>query len=422
MALQGTIDAFPVADVLQLLARSRKSGRLIVEGDRSTAQVFVADGAATGGSVKGAASTDLADVVVELLRYRAGSFLFEPGVVSPEEAQPEDLPALLESAFERISAWAEIEAVVPSTAHRLHLVDEIDAAGVHIASEEWPVIIAGGCHAPVADLVAVLGLPEIETCTRIASLVTRGLVTVEGPGTDLVPAPTHPPVIEHAVAVDSGADPVAVAAVVADDPAAVGEQVGDAAFEVVLLDEEPTPEAFPERFPIDDLLGDTAQEDPWIQFEPHGHEDRLAASQTFEDPGPLAWGPGVAGAGPAAAFSDEVTGAGFDHAADGFGGPAGFVDDVGLVASAGGPPQGSTFAEVTDGPLLTATFDGSGAFTEVPVTGDPAAESAADEVLRQMSKLSPKAAEAIAAALGSGADPASSSRSTAGHDASDPTL
>ena len=53
MALQGTIDAFPVVDVLQLLAGSRKTGRLIVEGDRSTAQLFVVDGSATGGGVQG---------------------------------------------------------------------------------------------------------------------------------------------------------------------------------------------------------------------------------------------------------------------------------------------------------------------------------------------------------------------------------
>ena len=61
-----------------------------------------------------------------------------------------------------------------------------------------------------------------------------------------------------------------------------------------------------------------------------------------------------------------------------------------------------------------ATFVGDGAFTaepsrtplavQDPVRTDAAADNAADEVLRQMSKLSPKAAEAIAAALGSAAD------------------
>ncbi|HMX07781.1 MAG TPA: hypothetical protein PKA87_09585, partial [Microthrixaceae bacterium] len=61
-----------------------------------------------------------------------------------------------------------------------------------------------------------------------------------------------------------------------------------------------------------------------------------------------------------------------------------------------------------------ATFVGDGAFTaepsrtplavQDPVRTDAAADNAADEVLRQMSKLSPKAAEAIAAALGSASD------------------
>ena len=116
MALQGTIDAFPVVDVLQLLAGSRKTGRLIVEGDRSTAQLFVADGSATGGGVQGVDGSALVDVVAELLRYREGSFLFEPGSEAPQPQDPEDLPALVDAAGERMAAWAAIEAVVPATA------------------------------------------------------------------------------------------------------------------------------------------------------------------------------------------------------------------------------------------------------------------------------------------------------------------
>ena len=91
MALQGTIDAFPVVDVLNLLAGSHKTGRLIVEGDRSTAQLFVLDGAVTGGGVQGIDEAPLADVVAELLRYSEGSFLFEPGTLAPAPQEPGDL-------------------------------------------------------------------------------------------------------------------------------------------------------------------------------------------------------------------------------------------------------------------------------------------------------------------------------------------
>ena len=104
MALQGTIDAFPVVDVLNLLAGSHKTGRLIVEGDRSTAQLFVLDGAVTGGGVQGIDEAPLADVVAELLRYSEGSFLFEPGTLAPAPQEPGDLISLVETQLAQAMA------------------------------------------------------------------------------------------------------------------------------------------------------------------------------------------------------------------------------------------------------------------------------------------------------------------------------
>ena len=40
MALQGTIDSFVLVDVMRLLGSSSKSGRLIVNGDRGSANLW----------------------------------------------------------------------------------------------------------------------------------------------------------------------------------------------------------------------------------------------------------------------------------------------------------------------------------------------------------------------------------------------
>lgn len=422
MALQGTIDAFPVADVLQLLAGSRKTGRLIVEGDRSTAQLFVLDGAVTGGSIRDVESADVTDVVVELLRYQAGSFLFEPGASASTSEPAEALDEVVAGAVDRLAAWAEIEKVVPSTAHHLVLVEAIDDDGVHLAASDWPVVVAAGRADRVADLVSVCDGPEIETCTRIAGLVERGIVRVEGPAAELVPVRTF-----EAAAVASspegtaagGARPEPVVPIaetpIADAPIAdvdvadaeiVEEtsvpddlgRTGEEAFEVVLLEDEHRPEAFPDHFPIDDLVGSADEQDPWVQLEAAGRQDRFAASQAFEhtpfDPS------SVEAPGPMDNFVHEDRR--FDHgAATSFG-------DAGPTAAFGDQAGAAPGTDaLLDGPVLTASFDGSGAFTDGPAGAAAAtvADSAADEVLRQMSKLSPKAAEAIAAALGSSGDP-----------------
>ena len=123
------------------------------------------------------------------------------------------------------------------------------------------------------------------------------------------------------------------------------------------LDEE----TFPDRFPIDDLLGGDEVDGPWAPEDDDAH--RFAAAQTFEPLG-----------------AD-----GFDEVSHGEPG-----DDL----------QGRT-AEAWDDVVAGQVSGGDEPWTEP--AADPAEQQAADdttdEVLRQMSRLSPKAAEAIAAAL-----------------------
>lgn len=453
MALQGTIDAFPVVDVLQLLAGAHKTGRLIVEGDRSTAQLFVVDGAATGGGVQGLELSDLSDVVVELLRYQEGSFLFEPGSTAPDPDEPSDLTELVAAAHERLAAWSAVEAVVPSLAHRLALVPEIGADGIVLGAADWPAVVAAGAQARVGDLVASLGTSDLAGCALVADLVERGVLVVEPPRAELVPMEPAAPV---SATTDDGEHEVLDAEVVESEPGAGFELVDveseetpateEQAYEVVLLDEAEQDGSFPEHFPIDDLLGADEEEDPWVQLEAAGREERLAAAQFADDA--EAEVAGFADGYASGAFSSEGFSSADTAPAGGEFEPAAFDGGAadsrtagygemfeGAAPDAGSPGAAASWDDQQVGGFsdlgaftdpvepgtspaaqtgLGATFVGEGAFTEEPVrtplavqdpiVSDRAADTAADEVLRQMSKLSPKAAEAIAAALGSAAD------------------
>src|SRR5438270_2691297 len=76
VSLQGSLDGFPLPDVLALLASTRKRGELRVAGQQGAGRVWVADGAvvaAESGSVRAPV-----DVLFQLLRVDAGSFSFDP--------------------------------------------------------------------------------------------------------------------------------------------------------------------------------------------------------------------------------------------------------------------------------------------------------------------------------------------------------
>jgi hypothetical protein len=352
VALQGTIDAFPLVDVLHLLAASRKTGRLDVDGERGRATLWVVDGQLAGGRAPGGPVDDPVQLVFEVLRFGEGSFLFDASGTAPEDpVGPLGIPEVLDAARSMLEEWATIAKVLPSPQHRIRLVAEPSETPVTLTVTEWTTVVAVGDAPELSVLAGRLGTGEFEAGRRAVTLVTRGLAAVEEPvaAGRAVPGTGSGPEreLEPELTTFDRLEPLAV------DPLLDGDE----------------PESYPERFPIDDLLGDDgAASDPWASLD-DAPADRLPAAQDLdvdEDP----FGDAEDGAFVRASFDADP-----------------FPSDP--------PPAGPSDPDP---------------FPADPVRADPGPWSRSegldgtDEVLRQMSRLSPKAAEAIAAALGAGAD------------------
>ena len=317
MALQGTIDAFPLADVLALLSSSSKTGRLVLEGDRGTATLWIEEGQVVGGSGRQSAGATAASLVFELLRFGEGSFSFDSGSSgSPEVAvAPTPLAEALDAARGLLQEWDAIAAVVPSTRHRIALEPQLSEPSVTIEASRWPLVVAAGRVPAVDEVIEELGLDELAACAEIASLVTAGLLRVEEPR-------------------DTASHEI-------------GTTLGEGSAPPLLQDEEP-PAAFPDHFPIDDLVGaeDGTPTDPWTEV-PDVDDWDVVIDDTLE---------GADGGAQPHALPDERP-----------------IEPVGHLGHLEG--------------------------TEPAPAEEPDTADATDEVLRQMSRLSPQAAEAIAAAL-----------------------
>ena len=181
MALQGTIDTFPLTDVLSLIGSSATTGRLSIDGDRGHAEIWVDAGQVVGGEALGIRVGDAAELVFELLRFGEAAFEFT-AVASedlPEfELTPEQLPEALAAAAELRTQWDEIEAVVPSLAHRVRLVPELPEDELVVDAALWSVLVVAGASPSIAALGDELGLGEFGACAAVASLVERSLATV----------------------------------------------------------------------------------------------------------------------------------------------------------------------------------------------------------------------------------------------------
>lgn len=330
MALQGTIDAFPLTDVLQLLATSAKSGKLALDGDRGRTEVWIERGDVVGTDTGTATTAE--NLVFELLRFVDGSFVFGDDTGRPTRPiDPVPLTSCLAQAASLLDEWKRIEAVVPSPAHRVSLVSELAERSVTLDQSDWTVLVAVGDRPSVDTIGRRLGSDEFSCGALLAALVERGVLVVEAPepdgGSSLADAP-------------EGAEALALVDLGGLSDGAGEERAGAGGGD-----------GFPERFPIDDLLGGSDLDSAAWDEEQDG---RFAAAQTLEP----------AASDPFAPFGGDLN----ERTAEAW-------DDV-VSGHVGGPGE----VRLGDDP-------------------EPASGDGADEVLRQMSRLSPKAAEAIAAAL-----------------------
>jgi hypothetical protein len=228
--LEGTLDAFGLPDILQLLAFTRKSGALRLSAPPAAGVVRVREGAICAASsdtsrqvlarrIIGAGLVDddalrravdsvrpdhgvvaglleagavdeqallplaaeqATDAVGELLRWTGGEFSF---VV--DDADPDPLPLQLAvdevvaEGQRRRSVWDELVAVIPSTEVALTLA-VAPAEDPRCSREEWGLLALVDGSRTVTQIVALLGRSEFAVVRSLAALVTRGLLVVPG--------------------------------------------------------------------------------------------------------------------------------------------------------------------------------------------------------------------------------------------------
>ena len=175
MSLQGSLDSFPLPDVLALLASTKKHGELRVAGHQGAGRVWVSDGAVVGAEA-GSARVP-ADVLFQLLRVATGSFTFDPDADVPV-GKPVDLEPLLSEAQARLVEWQLIEAVVPSMAAPVDLAEELPSPKTTVTAAQWRVLRAIGGGGTVDDVARALDIDEFHACQAVKRLVDAGLVVV----------------------------------------------------------------------------------------------------------------------------------------------------------------------------------------------------------------------------------------------------
>jgi hypothetical protein len=227
--LEGSLDAFSLPDIFQLLSYTKKTGGLRLQHAGALGVVHFVEGAVTGAStgrgrqalarrVVGAglvdrdelaaavtaavdAGTGLVpalvaggsltpehaallvtehthDTVFELLRWPAGEFAFAPDEVNADDVGVRLAPdEVVTHAVEQRSAWDAAASVVPSPESVAVLVGATE--DVVVRPEDWAVLRLVDGRRRIADIVELAGAGQFAIVTALAALVDRGVIAVQ---------------------------------------------------------------------------------------------------------------------------------------------------------------------------------------------------------------------------------------------------
>jgi len=230
MKLEGSLDAFSLPDVFQLLSFTKKTGGLHLASDGSDGVVFFATGQVTGASadssrqplarrlvgsgavsdealtaaiaavaegeglgvvrallesqavdaelLRQAATDQSVDAIFDLLRWVDGDFAFVM-----DEGNPDDvgvslaIESVLADAEARRTSWDSVSKVVPSS-KAVPTMPVVLGSDPVVNREEWSLLALVDGRRTVGELVDLTGSGQYAVVSTLAALVQRGLLEV----------------------------------------------------------------------------------------------------------------------------------------------------------------------------------------------------------------------------------------------------
>ncbi len=188
--LQGTFETLGLAELLGLLAQTRKTGALWLDAGPASAVIYVVDGRCCA-AMSNEASEPIADAPALLVRLvdlcfsvaRAedGSFRFSVEDAPWTCAETVDLELANDELGRLLDEWREIQAVIPSLECRLKLSDELGVEELPVDRERWRLLTAIDGRRSVRELVRKTNRPVLDVCHAVLALVDAGACTVGQP-------------------------------------------------------------------------------------------------------------------------------------------------------------------------------------------------------------------------------------------------
>ena len=173
MKLEGTLDTFPLRELIEMTVYSSVTGVLTVYREGAMGRIFFRDGVpyhATFGDELGEMA------VVRLFEERSGNFSFVADLTSDESTLWYDAFDLVELCERRARRWVQVRPEVPDMRLVPQLLNAPDSTHISFETDHWPVFSAIDGARSADEIVTLLGADPLEVCEALAALQRAGLL------------------------------------------------------------------------------------------------------------------------------------------------------------------------------------------------------------------------------------------------------
>ena len=195
MSLQGSLKHLQLADVIQLISVSGKTGMFHLKKDEHVGQIYLKDGNiihAELDEIKGE------EAVYELAIWNDGEFNFEPDVEPKVKTVSKSNTNLLMEAARRLDEWRVLSRKIPNLDMIPEFVvdQESDRGQINLNTHEWLILSKINGKSDIRSIAQASNLPVFDICKVLYGLVTHGLVALKEappPAVNTGPQPSTSP-------------------------------------------------------------------------------------------------------------------------------------------------------------------------------------------------------------------------------------
>ena len=198
MSLQGSLKHLHLADVIQLISVSGKTGMFHLKKDVHVGLIYLKDGAIVHAEVDDIRGEE---AVYELAIWNDGEFHFEPDVEPNVKTITKSNTNLLMEAARRLDEWRVLSRKIPS----LELVPEFvvdqnqERGQIQLNTSEWLILSKINGKSDIRTIAKTCNLSIFDVSKLLYGLVTHGLVALKNSSPAPVataPAPQPAPVMQ----------------------------------------------------------------------------------------------------------------------------------------------------------------------------------------------------------------------------------